>query len=213
MSKFGELLGRWNRKLDESTTYTETEHRLVTSRRAFLGLLGGAAAYAASTSPVVAALEVFEPLPAIVPVGPREGFLEVMIGDHTWVSLGQVHRLELIMPEPIVHFGIGGFHTRQSHRSPEIIFEIVHDQKDGILDSWATIQSWMDSAFHYRPGSDYKRPMRLSSLGVDTNFEGCFPTSIEHQFNLDQYGKATMTLEVSVDNYGFKFEKDEPSKS
>ena len=201
------IINKWRQKNDTAVPRNLDEERLVTSRRAFLGLLGGAAAVAVTHSPAFQTLEVLaNEAPALQPFDPIEGYLQMRTPDRGWVSLGSLQEIRL-PPAPefdVIDFGImDGPHRIQRMVAPRPStfslratddFPAIHNE----LMTW--MDSGMNAGFNRSPARDYKRELRCKCLGITWEVEGAFLTRLDSEMQMpdpktNEFGQVLFDIE------------------
>jgi len=193
--KIIEWITRQRDSLAEAQPSTDTEFRLVTSRRAFLGLMAASAAIAATSNPVIAALEHIAEAP-LMPYTQQEGYLEVLIGD-SWSTLGSISSFAFSHPtiyDVIDLAAYRGYKIPKRVSLPNFQFSI-YPEEGGL----AIIQQVVYGPLG-RDLADYKKEFRFSNYGLIANLRGSF---IQHYEAALTDGPIRVDLELCVDCYDY----------
>lgn len=209
MSSIHDILGKWFSKNEAAVPRNKDEERLVTSRRAFLGLLGGTIAYAATSNPVARTLEILaEQAPTLQPFDKAEGVLQMLVPDKGWVSLGSLQTIQIPPPPEPKMLDFGTFGSPHLMRIPRMqprsaTFELRSvDDFGGIYNE---LVGWMDIVTSHRPSvADYKRSLRCQCLGVTWEAEGAFLSRLDMKMampdNTSEFLDTTFEIEIYSDS-------------
>lgn len=201
------IINKWRQKIDAAQPRNLDEERLVTSRRAFLGLLGGAVAVAVTHSPAFQTLEVLaNEAPALQPFDPIEGYLQMRTPDRGWVSLGSLQEIRLPPPPEFdtINFGLMGqprvMHAITAPRPSTFSlratddFPAIHNE----------LMTWFDSGFNGGAARDYKRELRCKCLGITWEVEGAFLSRYNTEMQMpdpktNEFGQVLFDIEFYSD--------------
>lgn len=184
MTDIRQFIDKWSRKLAAARPRSAKEEYLVTSRRAFLGLLAAGAAYAAmETSPVLAILDSVQDTPETEKLYLSEGKLQIQDSDGYWVTIGWVADLSIDQGLPKISSTLGvdgNFAPARfqygARRNPKLQLALVAD--GNLKTSCDVLKRWLDEAFNPRsnglPVANVgRRNLRFSCFGLSVELGGC----------------------------------------
>lgn len=194
----------WKNKVDRAEVHglDRKDEVLVTSRRAFLGLMGAAAAYAALPNEVKALeASIAEDFPAITPLDLEEGVLQIL-EDGIWTPVGRLNSFVFDNPSLDYSQFVGFIETsvyrrRLVLRSPTLSLKLVdaHDTTG----SYHVLQRWITGFKEARNG--HLRDLRLKCCGMQMNISNATLKNVSH--HISDYMYTEVDIIVGDMSYAF----------